>query len=123
MNGRPDAVAGAGAEGAGAEESQGGKKLSGAQRKKLAKEERKNKRGANKGRRFQKMRDEVELCFRVAGGKQCDFGAECVFPLPPSPILPMSAYTARMTARQVSLYTRRLCVPRRKTARYTLPVS
>ena len=55
-----------------------GKKLSGAQRKKLAKEERKQKRGANKGRRFQKVRDELELCFRVASGKQCDFGTEYV---------------------------------------------
>ncbi|RDX44564.1 zinc finger dihydrouridine synthase [Lentinus brumalis] len=73
VNGRPDAGAG----GDGAEE--GGKRLSGAQRKKLAKEERKNKRGANKGRRFQKVRDEVELCFRVASGTQCDFGEECRF--------------------------------------------
>lgn len=71
VNGRPDVNG----NGNGAEE---GKRLSGAQRKKLAKEERKNKRGANKGRRFQKVRDEVELCFRVAGGMQCDFGAECV---------------------------------------------
>ncbi|KAI0705569.1 zinc finger dihydrouridine synthase [Earliella scabrosa] len=69
VNGRPD-------DGGGPEE---GKRLSGAQRKKLAKEERKNKRGANKGRRFQKVRDEVELCFRVASGIQCDFGAECRF--------------------------------------------
>ncbi|PIL29241.1 hypothetical protein GSI_09290 [Ganoderma sinense ZZ0214-1] len=61
----------------GAEEP--GKRLSGAQRKKLAKEERKQKRGANKGRRFQKVRDELELCFRVASGKKCDFGAECKF--------------------------------------------
>ena len=55
-----------------------GKRLSGAQRKKLAKEERKQKRGANKGRRFQKVRDELELCFRVASGKQCEFGEEYV---------------------------------------------
>ena len=65
---------------------EGGKRLSGAQRKKLAKEERKSKRGANKGRRFQKVRDEVELCYKVASGKQCDFGSECVslFPQPPA---------------------------------------
>ncbi|OSD00670.1 zinc finger dihydrouridine synthase [Trametes coccinea BRFM310] len=73
VNGRPDAAPGAG----GAEE--GAKKLSGAQRKKLAKEERKKHRGANKGRRFQKVRDEVELCFRIASGKDCEFGDECRF--------------------------------------------
>ena len=44
----------------------------------LSKEERKNKRGANKGRRFQKVRDDLELCWRVAVGKTCEFGAECV---------------------------------------------
>ncbi|KAI1792355.1 zinc finger dihydrouridine synthase [Ganoderma leucocontextum] len=70
-NGRPDTVP------HGAEEP--GKRLSGAQRKKLAKEERKQKRGANKGRRFQKVRDELEFCYKVAIGKQCDFGAECKF--------------------------------------------
>ncbi|KAI0364512.1 zinc finger dihydrouridine synthase [Pilatotrama ljubarskyi] len=73
VNGRPDTVTGT----QGTEE--GGKKLSGAQRKKLAKEERKKQRGANKGRRFQKVRDEVELCFRVANGQQCEFGNECRF--------------------------------------------
>ncbi|TBU59815.1 zinc finger dihydrouridine synthase [Dichomitus squalens] len=72
VNGRPEALSATGAE-------EPSKKLSGAQRKQLAKEERKQKRGANKGRRFQKVRDEVELCFRVASGKQCDFGAECKF--------------------------------------------
>ncbi|EMD37135.1 hypothetical protein CERSUDRAFT_137621 [Gelatoporia subvermispora B] len=56
---------------------EGPKKLSGAQRRKMSKEERKNKRGANKGRRFQKVRDEVELCWKVAIGKTCEFGAEC----------------------------------------------
>ncbi|GBE83622.1 zinc finger dihydrouridine synthase [Sparassis latifolia] len=66
---------------AGTEQNQGeeGKKFSGAQRRKLSKEERKNKRGANKGRRFQKVRDEVELCWRVANGKACEFGSECRF--------------------------------------------
>ncbi|KAJ2971166.1 hypothetical protein NUW54_g12561 [Trametes sanguinea] len=72
VNGRPDAMPGA----EGVEE--GAKKLSGAQRKKLAKEERKKHRGANKGRRFQKVRDEVELCFRIASGKDCEFGDEYV---------------------------------------------
>lgn len=73
-NGRADTGPG----GEGAEE--GGKKLSGAQRKKLAKEERKKQRGANKGRRFQKVRDDLELCFKVASGKPCEFGDEYVHP-------------------------------------------
>jgi hypothetical protein len=30
--------------------------------------------GANKGRRFGKMRDEVELCWKTAKGETCDFG-------------------------------------------------
>ncbi|KAI0753247.1 zinc finger dihydrouridine synthase [Daedaleopsis nitida] len=77
VNGRRDEPSGA--DGQEEAEGHGGKRLSGAQRKKLAKDERKNKRGANKGRRFQKVRDEVELCYRVASGKQCDFGAECRF--------------------------------------------
>ena len=55
-----------------------GRAASGGSRKKWSKEERKNKRGANKGRRFQKIRDELELCWRIAVGKPCEFGAECV---------------------------------------------
>ena len=50
----------------------------GGARKKWSKEDRKNKRGANKGRRFQKVRDDLELCWRVAIGKTCEFGEECV---------------------------------------------
>ncbi|KAI0923022.1 tRNA-dihydrouridine synthase 3 [Taiwanofungus camphoratus] len=61
------------------QDPQAGKKLSGAQRKKWSKEEKKNKRGANKGRRFQKVRDEVELCWRIASGQSCEFGSECRF--------------------------------------------
>jgi tRNA-dihydrouridine synthase 3 len=52
------------------------KKLSGAQRKKLAKEQKKNQRGQNKGRRFQKIRDELNLCWRIAAGQLCEFGHE-----------------------------------------------
>lgn len=104
VNGRPDAAPG----NEGRDEQ--GKRLSGAQRKKLAKEERKNKRGANKGRRFQKVRDELELCFRIASGKQCEFGSECVvhslFP-PPSRERPNanvnSGAASRMTFPRTSL--------------------
>ncbi|KAL4247532.1 tRNA-dihydrouridine(47) synthase [NAD(P)(+)] [Abortiporus biennis] len=49
----------------------------GPQRGKLSKEDRKAKRGANKGRRFQKVRDDFELCWKIASGKDCEFGAEC----------------------------------------------
>lgn len=53
-------------------------KLSGSERRKLAKEEKKAQRGSNKGRRWAKVRDEVELCWRFAGSGKCDFGSECV---------------------------------------------
>lgn len=52
--------------------------MSGAQRKKLAREEKKKRRGQNKGRRFQKVRDDLELCWKVAAGETCEFGSECV---------------------------------------------
>ena len=57
------------------DESGGGsKRLTPAQRRKLSKEEKKKRSGANKGRRFGKMRDEVELCWKVAVGRNCEFG-------------------------------------------------
>ena len=55
---------------------EGHKRLSGAQRKKIAREEKKKQRGQNKGRRFQKVRDELDLCWRVAAGQLCEFGDE-----------------------------------------------
>ncbi|KAF9242298.1 hypothetical protein BU15DRAFT_72831 [Melanogaster broomeanus] len=48
-------------------------------RKKFSKEQKKAQRGANKGRRFGKVRDELELCWRVANGAICEYGAECRF--------------------------------------------
>ncbi|KAI0299405.1 zinc finger dihydrouridine synthase [Multifurca ochricompacta] len=54
-------------------------KLSGSERRKLTKEEKKAQRGSNKGRRWAKMRDEVDLCWRFAGSGKCDFGSECRF--------------------------------------------
>ncbi|EPS93028.1 hypothetical protein FOMPIDRAFT_1026661 [Fomitopsis schrenkii] len=62
-----------------AQEAERGGKLSGAQRKRLAKEERKKHRGANKGRRFARVQDEVDLCWKVATGRTCEFGSECKF--------------------------------------------
>lgn len=52
--------------------------MSGAQRKKQTREEKKKRRGQNKGRRFQKVRDELDLCWKVAAGETCEFGSECV---------------------------------------------
>jgi len=49
---------------------------SGPSRRKLSKENKKLQRGSNKGRRFGKVRDELELCWRVAKGDTCEFGAE-----------------------------------------------
>jgi len=54
--------------------------MSGAQRKKLVREEKKKRRGQNKGRRFQKVRDELDLCWKVAADEACEFGSECVQP-------------------------------------------
>lgn len=51
-------------------------RISGAHRRKLAREEKKKRRGQNKGRRFQKMRDDLDLCWKVAAGETCEFGSE-----------------------------------------------
>jgi tRNA-dihydrouridine synthase 3 len=41
----------------------------------------KRKKGANKGRRWNKVHDDLNLCWRLAAGRTCEFGAECV-PIP-----------------------------------------
>lgn len=46
--------------------------------RKLTKEEKKQRSGANKGRRFGKVRDELDLCWKVAIGKTCEYGEQCV---------------------------------------------
>ena len=46
-------------------------------KQKLSKEEKKKRSGANKGRRFGKMRDEVELCWKTARSEECEFGDKC----------------------------------------------
>jgi tRNA-dihydrouridine synthase 3 len=43
---------------------------------KLTRDERKAQRGANKGRKFGKVRDELNLCWKVAAGNMCEFGSE-----------------------------------------------
>ena len=52
-------------------------------RKAMTKEQKKAARGANKGRRFGKVRDELELCWKIANGGECEFGDGCVFASPP----------------------------------------
>jgi len=49
-------------------------KITGAQRKKIAKEEKRKNRGANKGRKFGKVTEDVELCWKLASGSECEFG-------------------------------------------------
>jgi len=55
-------------------------RISGAQRKKQAREasQAKKERGANKGRRFAKVRENVEICWKVACGEPCT-GNGCRF--------------------------------------------
>ncbi|KAF8151441.1 zinc finger dihydrouridine synthase [Crassisporium funariophilum] len=48
-------------------------------RGKLTKEQKKAQRGANKGRKFGKVRDELDLCWKIANGSICEFGEECRF--------------------------------------------
>lgn len=48
-------------------------------RKKWSKAQKKEKRGTNKGRKFGKVHDQLELCRRVANGKICEHGDECRF--------------------------------------------
>lgn len=43
-----------------------------------SKQDRKEKRGANKARKFQKVRDETDLCWRMAEGRLCDIGDKFV---------------------------------------------
>lgn len=47
-------------------------------RGKQTKEQKKAQRGQNKARRFNKVRDELDLCWRVANGSTCEYGAEWV---------------------------------------------
>lgn len=47
-------------------------------RRKFTKEEKKQRSGANKGRRFGKVRDDLELCWKVAVGKTCEYGEQYV---------------------------------------------
>ncbi|KAF9075322.1 zinc finger dihydrouridine synthase [Rhodocollybia butyracea] len=48
-------------------------------RKKKSREEKKARQGQNKNRRFGKVRDELDICFKIAAGTICEFGAECKY--------------------------------------------
>jgi tRNA-dihydrouridine synthase 3 len=47
-------------------------------RTKRSQAEKKAKRGANTGRRWTKMRDEIELCWKIENGEICEFGDKYV---------------------------------------------
>ncbi|KAJ7708634.1 zinc finger dihydrouridine synthase [Mycena metata] len=63
--------------GAPSEDQQEDTRSTGPARGKWTKEKKKAQSGMNKGRRFGKVRDEVDLCYRVASGRICDFGDKC----------------------------------------------
>jgi tRNA-dihydrouridine synthase 3 len=46
-------------------------RLSGAEKKRRAKEEARKRKGANKGRKFVKTHDEVLICWAMASGEDC----------------------------------------------------
>ena len=95
-------------------------KLSGAERRKLSKEEKKAQRGSNKGRRWAKVRDDVDLCWRFAGSGKCDFGSECVLA---HFLLPIRArYIADLVCPlKMSLLSRCTRLSSRETERHLLP--
>ncbi|CAA7264440.1 unnamed protein product [Cyclocybe aegerita] len=51
----------------------------GGKRGKITKEQKKTQRGQNKGRRFGKTRDELDLCWKIANGAVCEYGDQCRF--------------------------------------------
>ncbi|KAG8947230.1 tRNA-dihydrouridine synthase 3 [Tulasnella sp. 419] len=54
-------------------------RLSGAEKKKLAREEGKKKRGMNTNRKFALMKDDVQLCWKAAVGEQCPLQEKCYY--------------------------------------------
>ncbi|KAJ6479948.1 zinc finger dihydrouridine synthase [Mycena vitilis] len=59
------------------EDAQEDARSNGPVRVKPTKAQKKAQSGMNKGRRFGKVRDEVDLCYQVAAGGMCDFGDKC----------------------------------------------
>ncbi|KDR71559.1 hypothetical protein GALMADRAFT_791101 [Galerina marginata CBS 339.88] len=48
-------------------------------RGKMTKEQKKARQGQNKARKFGKVRDELDLCWKIANGSTCEYGSECRF--------------------------------------------
>lgn len=68
------------ADGDGGEDAAGASTPGGARRNKRdKKDDKKKNKGANKGRRWTKVHDDLNLCWRLAAGKACEFGSECRF--------------------------------------------
>ncbi|KAG8911867.1 tRNA-dihydrouridine synthase 3, partial [Tulasnella sp. 417] len=53
-------------------------KLSGAQRKKQAREDKKKNKGMNTSRKFSRTHDEIQLCWKVANGEICAEGLKYI---------------------------------------------
>lgn len=45
----------------------------------MTKEQKKARQGQNKARKFGKVKDELDLCWKIANGSICEFGAELSF--------------------------------------------
>jgi len=45
---------------------------------KMTKEQKKARQGQNKARKFGKVKDEFDLCWKIANGSICEFGSEWV---------------------------------------------
>ncbi|KAJ1301782.1 hypothetical protein OPQ81_009011 [Rhizoctonia solani] len=54
-------------------------RVSASERRRLAKEKRKEQKGANKGRKFARVQDEVALCHGASRGEECIDGEGCRF--------------------------------------------
>ncbi|KIK61755.1 hypothetical protein GYMLUDRAFT_42796 [Collybiopsis luxurians FD-317 M1] len=75
------------AEGSGGQSSRSGRDANGRDqegwtgpgKKKRSREDKKARQGQNKNRHFQKVRDELDICFKIAAGAVCEFGADCKF--------------------------------------------
>ncbi|KAK7037302.1 tRNA-dihydrouridine synthase 3 [Paramarasmius palmivorus] len=55
------------------------RKEDGNSRSQSKRDKKKEKKGANKGRRFLKIRDDLDMCWKTANGEICEFGDECRF--------------------------------------------
>lgn len=91
-------------------------RLSGAEKKRRARQEAADKRkdkkkGMNTNRKFARVQDEVQLCFKAAVGEPCDFGAR--WESPPRPTAPCLTHPDQLPFR-----ARHPNIPRRKASRH-----